>query len=203
LICHGVPSPGLFDDYIGFLKKDNLFDHFEFRTKKMPWGYGSKNFGCTIYRKDGSQKIDTVKARMFLKLFFSNNCIRPYCHACPYTSIRKPADITLADYWGLKEEHPEFMDEKGVSAVITHNEKGDSYFRSCDISWIDSSVEKIAHKQANLDHPSPKSKTYDDFWNVYRVSGFEGVARKYGDYNLKGYIKHTKIYTLYKKIRES
>lgn len=46
LICHGVPSPKIFADYIQWLGKG--IKKFDFRTKNKPLGYGSKNFGCTI-----------------------------------------------------------------------------------------------------------------------------------------------------------
>ena len=37
---------------------------------------------------------------------------------------RQVGDITLADYWGLANVHPEFYDGKGVSAVIVNTQKG-------------------------------------------------------------------------------
>lgn len=195
LICHGVPSPKLFREYIEFLKMDKRgFQKFDFRTKKLPWGYGSKNFGCTIYYRDGKEETDTAKARLFLNLFFSNNCIREHCNNCEYCGVNKPSDITIADYWGLKEQHPDFFDEKGVSAVITHNEKGDRFFKGCDIDWIESTVDKISIKQANMSHPSPRSTSYDEFWNDYKKGGFMKVARKYGGYNIKGIVKHSRFY---------
>ena len=190
LICHGTPSPKLFKDYIDYLKEKYDFDHFEFRTKNKPWGYGSKNFGCTIYTKKGRLLVDTIDSRLYLKLFFSNYALRPHCHNCEYASINKPADITIADYWGLKEEHPNFFDEKGVSAIIVHNKKGDNLFKKLeDIEYIESTVEKVSKKQGNLNNPSPVREDRTDFWKLYNEKGFKAICKKYADLNFKSKIK--------------
>ena len=201
LICHGVPSPKIFRDYIAFLNKGSKrLDHFSFRTKKFPWGYGSKSFGCTIYWKNGREETDSARARLFLNLFFSNNCIRKHCHFCEYCGFDKPADITIADYWGLKEAHPTFFDERGVSAVITHNDKASQFFKSTDVLWVDSSIEKISLKQANMSHPSPQSAQCNEFWKDYNKGGFMAVAKKYGGYNIKGIIHRSWMFKIINKI---
>lgn len=190
LICHGTPSPLLFKDYIDYLQKKYDFEHFEFRTKTHPWGYGSKNFGCTIYKKNGEKIVDTVDSKLYLQLFFSNYALRPYCHNCEFASLDKPADITIADYWGLKNEHPKFFDEKGVSALIIHNSKGDDLIKKLDnITYIESTIEKVSKKQANLNHPSPAPNDRKDFWDLYYKKGFKAVCKKYTDLNTKAKIK--------------
>ena len=190
LICHGTPSPRLFKDYIKYLKDKYNFKGFNFRTKKKPWGFGSKNFGCTIYQKNGKEVTDNIDSRIYLKLFFSNYALRPHCHKCEYTSIEKPSDITIADYWGIIEQHPDFYDDKGVSAVIIHSKKGDELFKHLqDVSYIESSIEKIRKKQPNLEKPSPIMEDRDKFWNLYYKKGFKSVCRKYADLNIKTIIK--------------
>ena len=190
LVCHGTPSPKLFRDYINYLKNKYDFEHFEFRTKKFPWGYGSKNFGCTIYQKNGKEITNTIDSNLYLQLFFSNYCLRPHCHKCEFTNVYKPSDITIADYWGLKEAHSEFFDEKGVSAVLTHSKKGDELLKSLEnIDYIESTIEKISEKQGNLHNPSPKKEDREDFWKLYNKKGFEAVCKKYTDFNFKSKLK--------------
>lgn len=183
LICHGVPSPKVFADYIHWLGK--RMAKFEFRTKNKPWGYGSKNFGCTITTIDGKVYTDTIKARCFLNLFFSNNCLRPHCHYCKFCGTEKPADITIADYWGCKEEEPDFFTEKGVSAILVHSEKGLLLLQASEeLDLKETSVQKIEKKQGNLHNPSFEGLRRNVFWNDYFEKGFSYVARKYGDYKI-------------------
>lgn len=202
LICHGTPSPKLFKDYIEYLKQKYNFDHFEFRTKKEPWGYGSKNFGCTIYCKSGKQITDSLDSRLFLDLFFSNYCLRPHCHNCDFAKIEKPADITIADFWGCQNEHPEFFDTKGVSAVLVHSLKGEKLFKSIKgLTYVESSIEKVSKKQANLNAPSKVKEDREKFWNLYNKKGFKAVCKKYGNLNFKGKIKFSKMYKFYLKMK--
>lgn len=194
LICHGTPSPKVFADYIAWLKKDRNFQRFQFRTKAKPWGYGSKNFGCTItsttiVSAKAKTLVDTLKSRVYLKLFFSNNCLRPKCYDCQYTD-KRPADITIADYWGCDDEEPEFFSEDGVSAVIANTEKGRDLIESLpSVEYIHSALDKIQRKQDMMHGSAPKAETYDDFWNMYISRGFMPVAKKYGGYSIKARCK--------------
>lgn len=202
LICHGVPSPKVFASYIDWLRRDKNFESFEFRTKHKPWGYGSKNFGCTIRSKNGNEYFDTLKSRAFLSIFFSNNCLRPHCHQCNFSGVDKPADLTIADYWGCLEQEPDFFSEKGVSAVLVHTEKGNSLLKESDeLVLKETTIDKIKIKQGNLDHPSPIGDKRDEFWNAFYKYGFEYVAKKYGPYNFMGFLRNSKLYELYSKIR--
>ncbi len=190
LICHGTPSPALFKDYINYLKNKYNFDHFEFRTKIHPWGYGSKNFGCTIYEENGKAIVDTIDSKLYLQLFFSNYALRPHCHNCEFASVNKPADITIADYWGIKDEHPDFFDEKGVSALLIRTTKGENLLKSLDnVTYIESSIEKISKKQANLNNPSPIKEDRDEFWNLYYKKGFKTISKKYAGLSIKNKLK--------------
>lgn len=190
LICHGTPSPKVFASYIKFLKKDKKFKSFEFRTKNKPWGYGSKNYGCTITcisktPEKVKTQIDTPKTRIFLNLFFSNNCLRPRCHYCNFIGTDKPSDLTIADYWGAYIEEPDFFSEDGVSAVLIHTEKGKLTINSLSSTSIKkTSINKIAKYQGNLSHSSPVSPDRTDFWRLYEEKGFIAVAKKYGEYSL-------------------
>lgn len=198
LICHGVPSPRLFADYIKFLKKNKDFRSYSFRTKNLPWGFGSKNYGPTIEYRNGKKETNTDRTNIFLKLFFSNNCLRPNCYDCKYCGIDKPSDITIADYWGIRETHPDFYSEKGVSAVITHSEKGEYILKECcDVDIIPSEIKFIEKYQGNLHQPSKRADSYNEFWELYNKNGFIAVARKYGGLTLLNKLKRTWLYKVY------
>lgn len=206
LVCHGVPSPGIFEAYIDFISKKKKIDKFEFRTKYKGWGDGSRSFCPCITYSDGKVEKNSQKAWIYTYLFFSNNCLRPYCYNCPYTSKSKPADITIADYWGLNNEHPQFFDPYGVSLVMINTKKGNQIFKELDnINYIESTYEKASKKQGNLNKPSKKSTCYDKFWDDYYNHNFEYIAKKYGYYNLKSTLirrlSQSKFYDIYKKFR--
>lgn len=53
-----------------------------------------------------------------------NECLRPSCYDCPAKSGKSQSDITLGDFWGIQEIHPEIDDDKGLSLVLINSEKG-------------------------------------------------------------------------------
>ena len=60
----------------------------------------------------------SFETRMWRMIFFSDLCLRPYCYACPYASLHKPADITMGDFWGIDVCLPEFDDGKQREGAV-------------------------------------------------------------------------------------
>ena len=55
--------------------------------------------------------------------------LRPACARCRYTSTSRPADFTLADYWGLDEKLALPVErDKGVSMVLVNSARGQAVF---------------------------------------------------------------------------
>ncbi len=59
----------------------------------------------------------------YMKAFLANASLRSSCLACP-AKRSSGADITLGDFWGFQNTHPEVDNSKGVSAVLCNTEKG-------------------------------------------------------------------------------
>lgn len=207
-ICHGVPSPGIFKEYVEWINKNNEVETVMFRNKmkhsgeklETPWKFGRYN--CAILYKNGKREVNTLKSRVFLNLFTSNNCLRSNCYSCRYTCEEKPADITVSDFWGIEEAHPEFADNYGVSAIMVHTENGKCFLEgSSDLLVMNSCIEKISKKQGMLRSPAKKGEQYDDFWALYKKNGFISIAKKYGDYGIIGWLRNSKLYEIWSKIR--
>lgn len=207
-ICHGVPSPRVFKDYVDFVNQHKDLNDIIFRNKQKengkklnhPWKYG--NYSCSLVFKNGRREVDTLKSRVFLNLFTSDICLRPQCYNCKYIGIQKSSDITVADYWGIDKEHPKFHDSNGVSAVMIHTLKGEELFNSLEnINKIETTVEKISNKQGMLRSSSKKNEKYDEFWEDYKNYNFKFIAHKYGQLSFSGMLRNSKIYKLWSKFR--
>lgn len=57
--------------------------------------------------------------------------LRPCCSRCTYTNLHRPADFTLADFWGLdpKLDLPTVR-EKGISMVMVNSTRGQAIFNA-------------------------------------------------------------------------
>lgn len=135
-ICHGVPSPGVWKKYLNEITtnskttlchKDLSITDINFREKI---GYGWEKYGFTIRVKSNSETVSNPillsqshSDNPFMKAFLNNIIIRPSCSACPAKAGRSHSDVSMADFWGIKEISPKFYDKNGVSLIFAHNEK--------------------------------------------------------------------------------
>ena len=118
LVCHGVPSRTLFKIYLQNQKK-KVQGIISFRDKTMGW---KNSFAMTVKYKDGEVRRTEYQNDFFLSSFLFDLVLRKSCYQCPFSTLSRVADISLGDFWGVKS-WPE-QQQKGVSLVIVHSEKG-------------------------------------------------------------------------------
>lgn len=175
-ICHGTPSPKIFSDYIAYCEKKQktkIATHL-FRTKLNGW---TKHTEANVM-KNGQVDSTSYEAQLFKSIFYSHLAMNEACFSCPYTTLCRPSDITMADFWGIKKSHPELFDENGVSFVLVNTEKGKDFFNSLqDIERH--SVAVTDAEQPMLQRPSEKPERYESFWQDYKKRGFEYIVKRY------------------------
>lgn len=131
VICHGVPSPGIWKKYIdNELKKLSLLPKdikIRFRDKNTGW----ENSSFSIYNKQNSTPLKTqvFYKNIYMNGFLANIIIRPSCYNCPAKNGKAQSDITLADFWGINKIYPNFYESKGTSLILTHTDKGNTFIK--------------------------------------------------------------------------
>lgn len=176
IVCHGVPSPYIWKDYLNYLEKKQGTKVLEvnFRNKqKFGWAshYESYKF---------PQKIE-VKTD-FTYLFYSHIMLRDSCGKCYYTNTIRPSDITIGDFWGWEKTDAQFnQDNKGCSLVFINTVQGDNIFNLIkqDLNIVPAHLKNSL--QPNLQHPSMIHPKRERFEKDYQRKGFEYVLKKYGD----------------------
>lgn len=125
IICHGVPSPQVWQKYLRGVNKDNKkIEKLSFRSKRNGW----KNYGLEITYDDSTNYFCDFRENSYSKAFLNNLCLRPSCYKCAFKKKKLFSDITLADYWGVNIVSPQLDDNKGMSAVMINSEKGKQLF---------------------------------------------------------------------------
>lgn len=125
MICHGVPSPAVWRDYLKEMGKDSPVAAAEFRAKEPSGGRS-----CFRLRfVNGEELGHAYQDDLYVKGFLQNLYLRESCFSCPFKGTQRCSDMTIGDFWSVKEYHPALDDGYGVSAVLTHSEKGDRAFR--------------------------------------------------------------------------
>lgn len=123
IICHGVPSPMVWQKYIEPFEL-NKSSSFSFRDKSNSW----KRYEIVVSKDQKEIIRETVGQNLYMKVFLSDLCLRPSCARCPAKCGKSHSDITIADFWGIENLHPEFDDDKGCNLVIINSEKGKELF---------------------------------------------------------------------------
>ena len=80
------------------------------------------------------------------------------CYNCKYANCNRISDITLADYWGIQKQIPEFYDEQGISAIILNTKKGYDFFKLLNKNVIikESNLNSVKKENHNLESPSKR-----------------------------------------------
>ena len=211
LICHGVTSTKMFNDYIFALQEKQGIEikEYMFRDKSVSWGTNS----CySYYRKDDKYKRVCVKhcpreASSYMIYYLCGDIYRENCYSCALSDMRRVSDFTLGDYWEIEREHPEFILSnkprlslrRGVSCILVNTEKANQYMTKLKSKLIVYQVEPeliSAHNEC-LRAPSHKGKDGERILNLYSSEGYRSLEESY--HNAVG--KKMYIYYLKNKLK--
>lgn len=174
LVCHGVPSPKIWKEYLSHCEKKykGKVTNADFRDKTLGWKAHQEAIWI-----DNNKHI----LREYTYLFYENDIERPSCYNCKYTNLDRPADFTLADFWGIDRIVPNFSDNKGVSLLLINSDKGCELFNSInnEIDFVECDINKSIEPNPNLSRPTAKPKSREAFWIYYSKKGFEKTLKKY------------------------
>lgn len=162
IVCHGVPSRKMLQDYLASLSKKHggEVEAFSFRDKSLGWGIN----GSAMIQ--GRKRNIWQSESPYLYYFSKGWLYRDSCYSCKYASKNRIADLTLGDYWGIEKQHPDYLgtgnwnERDGISVVIANTERGMGWLRKTEdiIEQRPSSYEKAAEGNGQLRCPSKPGK---------------------------------------------
>lgn len=199
--CHGVPSPKVWRDYLEYRRAQHVVGKnsvplslnerpkitaISFRDKANGW----KKYGFRICFAAFEAAKNTVsesayktysettyfRKDTFMKGFLDNLYLRPSCYCCAARRGKSGADISIADYWGLKKFHKEFTDNRGVSAVLIYDEAGRQAFNAVETESIESRYEYVLRRNSCLEHSVSRPVEADQFWQDYSRYGISAIT---------------------------
>lgn len=129
VICHGAPSPALWREYARDQEKKmgGKLKEINFRCKDDSWvDFGMKEVPSTI-PEDSVKKFYISKDKdPYMQMFLRDYCLRPSCYEC-MVKKEKMSDLTVADFWGIKDVAPEMNNGLGTSLVLIRTKKDKKY----------------------------------------------------------------------------
>ncbi len=178
-ICHGVPSPAVWESYIKFREAASASKTRRtfFRHKK----YGWKKYSVLFEFSNNTEYLQVLTEDLYMRGFLAHLYLRPSCSMCSFKQVHRCSDITLADFWGIEKIRPEINDDKGLSLVMLQSEKGRKLFESIKNNLT---YEKVDFCTAILDNPSyyksvKKSPLKSAFYKDFKKMNFDKLINKY------------------------
>lgn len=177
LLCHGVPTPKLWKDYIGYMARKH---HGKVEDVCFRVSDGSQKKGHEERFTIGGRSYRTVA---YGQMFYSHAFFRDSCDYCEYRIIGRAGDITLGDWiHGKKTGHP-FWDNRGVSQVFANSDKGMEWIDLIKDSFenIELSLEECIQPSIENKYDVNEKKTF--IFEEYINHGIDEIVRKYGHEN--------------------
>ncbi|SMC68862.1 polysaccharide pyruvyl transferase family protein [Papillibacter cinnamivorans] len=179
LVCHGVPSPAVFFDWVHFLENRQRakITEIRFRDKRKGWAHSS----FTARLSDGREYVKPLMDTGFGRGFGMALFLRPSCHRCRYSAASRRGDFTLGDFWGLAPGALPGGEEQGASLVLVNSEKASSLFErlSPGFECVPRSMEEAVAGNPRLSSPIAASAQRGAFFSAWRLLPFEEVSKRF------------------------
>lgn len=174
ILCHGVPSPRVFEDYLTYISKGKKIADFNFRDKSTGW----KGYSIKYTYENGKSKIHNSRVDGYMRGFLNHYMLRPSCHECPAKAGRSGSDITLGDLWSSKQLPVIKDDDTGLSVVIVNTQKGKKCLESLNLAISNSlDIDFIKNHNSIYYTSSLCSPFRDLFWVNYQEKGITAMIQ--------------------------
>ena len=177
VLCHGVPSPGVFADYLEYLGERFGAKPISvnFRNKEKSW----KRLYFEVKFENGKRYFTFCGYDRYMSMFLNNISLRPSCYDCRFTTVNRQGDITLGDFWGIGRKYPERDDDKGISLIIVNSEKGKNAYESISGKFdaFDSDIDTAKKPQHTMTASTPKNPKNEEFYRLYTEKGIKEAAK--------------------------
>lgn len=128
IICGGVPSRLLIDKFIEN-EPYRVKQIISFRSKEQGWTPKGFRYNLKVLDDNGILHNYAGKRNLVTTGFSCEMTNRYSCYQCQFAGVNRMSDVTIGDYWGVKD-FPE-QHHNGVSAIVVHNERAEELLQNC------------------------------------------------------------------------
>lgn len=180
LICHGVPSPVLFANYLKNIGVDTnkKYKNYLFREKA-----DSAYFTSTVIPKFGFKKSVSYHKHSYICAYLKSWIHRESCYNCHFSAIPRQGDCSIGDFWGILSGKIPFKYDKkhGVSMVMINSDKGELIFNriSESLQFEEKTLQEALVDNHNIiEHDIRPSNRDTSYYDLLHMSS-KGFMAKY------------------------
>ena len=155
-VCHGVPSPKLWQMYLDEVSKGRCITQINHRDKCTGW----RNYSVLIKFSNGDEILQPHDDNLWIRALIKNLTLRPSCHSCAYKCETSLSDITLGDLWGEQVLLPDHNEDDGISLVVVHTPKADHLLNGI-IPFKSFKIAEVSHYNKSLVLPAKMNPNRD------------------------------------------
>jgi len=179
IVCHGTPNQKLFDEHIAYLenKHHGKVVDYQFRDNAL-WGGCESVTIVTDSQTRKTYRLPSYSLSPYLYSFMYAMTYRDSCYECPFASVPRQGNITLADFWGVTKYLPELDSSRGVSLVLVNSEKGREILNKIqpEIMLADSTLSNAAAENHNLIAHTVKPEIRNHIFEDIKNDGYAKIA---------------------------
>ena len=178
VVCHGIPSPLFFKEYIDYLSKKyhKKVNQFLFRSKRYGWGHIFIEVG---FEGGKSKSWFGTADPYFAPFSWRNQHMRPNCYHCKYTTGHRVSDFTFGDFWGWEKTGIGMSPSKGLGSCLINTEKAKNIFPQLHVNSIKVPVESIINGNEQLRTPSKMPDNWETTMESIAKNGFHNYAEQF------------------------
>ena len=175
LICHGAPSPGLFERYLEETY-GGLQTGVSFRDKRV-FGWTAS---MSVRLADGTVVDEAASRDPYMRMFSACLANRPFCSHCKFTRLPRVADFTIGDFWGIGGIDRGLDDGNGTSVVLVNNARAravmDELAPSLELVR-ELPLQTARARNGAIDGPLPAHPARERFFGLLRHQPFGKAVR--------------------------
>lgn len=209
ILCHGVPSVKMWQDYVHENFDLTQLQTIEFRSKLNGW----RAEQLRAFWKDGTSSCIPWPKSAYEEGFQRNICLRDGCEDCEFCGSNRQGDLTLGDFWRVELYDPKLNDHRGTSVVLVNNARGERMLNDIRAELLDltpTPFEAARHNRVKTSfapHPMKArfktlypGKTFTEAVMQCRHSLYDiGLV---ANYLIENYGAHLTQYALYRTLTE-
>lgn len=166
IICHGVPSQQMLDEHLTPIAKSQI-NSLSFRK--------GNTFELEVICENRHYKKEFFRD-LYYRAFFFGTSYRDCCYNCPFAGANRAGDISIGDFWGLRnpEQLPKDIND-GASLIMPITEKGRKYLSKIkgEFNIFQRDIEEAISGNDQLRHPMSRSIKSKIFNLLYPTIDFD------------------------------
>ncbi|MGO5306616.1 Coenzyme F420 hydrogenase/dehydrogenase, beta subunit C-terminal domain [Agathobacter sp. LCP21S3_B2] len=184
VVCRGVPSPGMWRDYVEKLQQLDKVQEVVFRDKGLGYQYSTMK----VKYANGTVKRNGIESDQWLRMFFSGLSLRPSCPTCNFRTTDRCSDFTIWDCFNVSDLTNALDETKGATRMLIHTQKGMQIFDKikCSFNFVEAPTNVVAK---GIKETFFLNKNRNNFISDYRSMSMDSLLEKWVPMSVKVYLK--------------